>query len=181
MLVILDRDGVINYDSPNYIKSPAEWEAIPGSLEAIARLNQANHQVVVASNQSGVARGYYSLITLEVIHQKLRDELSIVGGHIDAIFFCPHSPDDQCACRKPKPGLFQQIAQAFPDGFSQAVTIGDSLRDIQAAQAAGCSAWLVKTGNGTETLAKHPKLIAQVPVFKDLAEAVQNLIGKKIR
>ncbi|MGB6976948.1 MAG: D-glycero-beta-D-manno-heptose 1,7-bisphosphate 7-phosphatase [Gammaproteobacteria bacterium] len=177
MLVILDRDGVINYDSPDYIKSPAEWKAIPGSLEAIAKLNRAQHQVVIASNQSGLARGYFSPTALEAIHQKLHDELASTGGHIDGIFFCPHSPDDQCACRKPKPGLLQQIAQAFPDDFSQAVVIGDSLCDIQAAQAAGCSAWLVKTGNGTETLDKYPELIGQARIFKDLAEAVQSLLS----
>jgi D-glycero-D-manno-heptose 1,7-bisphosphate phosphatase len=176
MLVILDRDGVINHDSPDYIKSPAEWKAIPGSLEAIAQLNRAQHQVVIATNQSGLAKGYFSPANLEAIHQKLRDELTKAGGYVDGIFFCPHSSDDHCACRKPKPGLLQQIAAAFPDN-PPSVFIGDSLRDITAAQAFGCPGWLVKTGNGAKTLAAHPQLNNQVPVFKDLAAAVKNLLA----
>lgn len=173
MLIILDRDGVINYDSVDYIKSPDEWHAIPGSLEAIAKLNRVGHKVVIASNQAGIARGYYNLQTLEKIHEKMRAELKKVHGHIDDIFFCPHHPNDNCACRKPKPGLFHQIAKKYPDDFKNALMVGDSLRDIEAAQAANCKAVLVKTGNGAEALAKNPKL--NVPVFADLATVVEHL------
>src|SRR3989344_4486862 len=115
MLVILDRDGVVNYESPTYIKSPEEWRALPGSLEAIATLNAAGHKVVVATNQSGIGRGYYSLATLEAIHQKMKEELARAGGCIEGIYFCPHIPEENCECRKPKPGLLLQIANDFPD------------------------------------------------------------------
>jgi D-glycero-D-manno-heptose 1,7-bisphosphate phosphatase len=168
MLIILDRDGVINADSAEHIKSPEEWHAISGSLEAIAKLNRAGHTVVVATNQSGVARGYFNLQTLAAIHQKMQDELAKVGGHIDAIFFCPHGPDDNCDCRKPKPGLLWQIAKQFNTDFKDALVIGDSLRDIQAAQAVGCKAILVKTGKGANELATKPEL-KSVPSYKDLA------------
>lgn len=175
MLIILDRDGVINEDSPDFIKSPAEWQAIPGSLEAIAKLNRAGHRVVVASNQSGVARGYFSLATLLEIHHKMQTELAKVGGKLDGVYFCPHRSEDHCPCRKPSPGMLLQIARDFAvDLTSDAVLIGDSLRDIQAAQAAGCPAVLIKTGKGSETLAKNEGLEA-VPVYDnvlDWAEAV---------
>lgn len=173
MLIILDRDGVINYDSSDYIKSPEEWRAIPGSLEAIAKLNQSGHKVVIASNQAGIARGYYDLKTLKEIHEKMHTELKKVYGHVDAIFFCPHHPDDNCNCRKPKPGLFLQIQKKYPNDFSNAVMIGDSLRDVEAARAANCKVVLVRTGNGAATLTKNPKL--NVPVFADLATVVEHL------
>jgi D-glycero-D-manno-heptose 1,7-bisphosphate phosphatase len=175
LLIILDRDGVINEDSIEYIKSPEEWRAIPGSLEAIAKLNRAGHQVVVATNQSGVAREYFSLETLQAIHQKMRTELAAVGGHIDAIFFCPHQPDDNCDCRKPKPGLFKQIGKAYNTNFNNAISVGDSFRDIQAAQAVGCKAVLVETGKGLGELEKHPELNS-VPVFENLAQAVEFIL-----
>lgn len=174
MLVILDRDGVINEDSAEYIKSPAEWHAIPGSLEAIAKLNNAGHVVVIATNQSGVARGYFTLQTLEAIHKKMQNELAKVGGHIDAIFICPHGPSDNCDCRKPKPGLFWQIAKQFNTDFKNSVTIGDSLRDIQAAQAVGCKAILVQTDKGASELANKPEL-KSVSCYKNLAEVVANM------
>lgn len=174
MLIILDRDGVINEDSAEYIKSPDEWHAIPGSLAAIAKLNHAGHTVVIATNQSGIARGYFDLATLQKIHDKLQNELAKVGGHIDGIFYCPHGPDDHCECRKPLPGLFQQIQQQFKTDFSNAIAIGDSYRDIQAAQAVNCKAILVKTGKGKIELIKYPEL-KQVPVFTDLADAVNIL------
>ncbi|HLF66220.1 MAG TPA: D-glycero-beta-D-manno-heptose 1,7-bisphosphate 7-phosphatase [Gammaproteobacteria bacterium] len=171
MLVILDRDGVINADSSEYIKSPEEWLAIPGSLEAIAKLNQAGHQVVVVTNQSGVGRGYYDEQTLENIHQKMTRALAAVGGHLDGIFYCPHSPEDQCSCRKPKPGLLYQVAAMFPTDFTDAVLVGDSLRDYQAAQAVSCKFILVKTGNGEKVLAEG-KLPVGVDVYEDLAAYV---------
>lgn len=177
MLIILDRDGVINEDSVEFIKSPAEWVAIPGSLEAIAKLNAANLKVVVATNQSGVARGYYSLATLEKIHQKMIAELAAVGGHFDGIFFCPHGPNDGCECRKPKPGLFLQIAEQFPTSFQNALAVGDSLRDIQAAQAVHCKAVLVKTGKG---IIEQNKVSPDILVFANLAAVVDAILTNKI-
>ncbi len=150
-LAILDRDGVINQDSAAFIKSPDEWIALPGSVEAIARLSRANWRVVIASNQSGVARGLFSMDTLNAIHAKLRREVAHAGGNVDAIFVCPHGPDDNCACRKPKPGMFLDIARRYDVDLKQVPAVGDSLRDLQAAAEAGCSPWLVLTGNGQKT------------------------------
>ncbi len=152
MLAILDRDGVINYDSDAFIKHPDEWRALPGSLEAIAKLSQAGWKVVVATNQSGLARGLFTMQTLNAIHAKMRKELAALGGHIDAIFICPHGPDDSCLCRKPLPGLFQDIAKRYDISLKGVVAVGDSLRDIQAAYSMGCKTWLVLTGNGQRTL-----------------------------
>jgi len=150
-LVILDRDGVINHDSSAFVKSPDEWVALPGSLEAIARLSQAGWRVVVASNQSGLARGLFSTETLNAIHAKMRSELAQLGGHIDSIFLCPHGPDDGCACRKPKPGMFLDIAHRYDIDLQNVPAVGDSLRDLQASAEAGCTPWLVLTGNGQKT------------------------------
>ena len=175
-LVILDRDGVINVDSEHYIKSPDEWRALPGSLEAIASLNKANIKVAIATNQSGLARGLFDLTTLQSIHEKLSQQLAHYGAHVDGIFFCPHGPDDGCECRKPKPGLLQQAFHAFSIAPKDAIFIGDSIRDIQAAQAAHCSSALVKTGNGETTLKNHPELNS--PIFNDLAHFVENFLGK---
>ncbi len=151
-LIILDRDGVINADSDDYIKSPAEWQALPGSLEAIARLTKGGYKVVVATNQSGVSRGLFDLATLNAIHAKMVREVATAGGRIDAIFFCPHGPDDGCTCRKPKPGLLLQILERFEVAAKDAVVVGDSLRDLQAAQAVGCPAILVLSGRGEQTM-----------------------------
>lgn len=175
-LVILDRDGVINEDSDSYIKSPDEWIAIPGSLEAIARLNQAGVKVTVATNQSGIARKYYDINTLELIHKKMERSLNDVGGHIDKIFFCPHGPDDNCDCRKPKAGLMHQIANYFHCNLNAVYVIGDSLRDIQAAQAVGAQGILVKTGKGLQTLASHPLKLEGLLIFDDLSQAIDNLL-----
>lgn len=178
MLVMLDRDGVINHDSADYVKSPDEWHAIDGSLEAIARLNQAGHNVVVVTNQSGIARKYFDLDTLEAMHQKMLYEAALLGGRIDAIFFCPHGPDDHCACRKPKAGLLLQAANKFNAVFSDAVLVGDSYRDLQAAQTVDCQAVLVKTGKGLQTLEKHASDLVNVPVYDDLATFVDVLLAK---
>lgn len=178
-LIILDRDGVINYDSDEYIKSPEEFIPIPGSLEAIARLNKAGYRVAVATNQSGIARGYYSEDTLAQMHAKLERLLKEVGGKIDAIYFCPHGPQDECECRKPKPGLLIQILQAYNVQGSNVPVIGDSLRDLQAALTVGARPILVKTGKGERTMAKlaeEPEL-AQVPVYDDLYSAVDHLLS----
>jgi len=177
-LVILDRDGVINYDSDEYIKNPDEYIPLPGSLEAIARLNRAGYTVVVATNQSGIARGYFTEDTLAQMHAKLDRLLAQVGGKIDAIYHCPHGPDDHCDCRKPEPGLLRQILAQYTVDPAAVPVIGDSLRDLQAALTVGARPILVKTGKGERTLAKlanHSEL-ANVPVFTDLNEAVNYLL-----
>ncbi|MEO6697485.1 MAG: D-glycero-beta-D-manno-heptose 1,7-bisphosphate 7-phosphatase [Gammaproteobacteria bacterium] len=170
-LIILDRDGVINFDSADFIKSPDEWMPIPGSLEAIARLNRADYTVVVATNQSGVGRGLFSLDTLHQIHEKMQQELARAGGKIDAIFFCPHAPDDHCACRKPKPGLLLEIAKKYNCDLKDVPAVGDSLRDIEAAQTVGARPVLVRTGKGEEVV-KNGKLPTGVKVYDDLAAFV---------
>lgn len=152
-LVILDRDGVINADSDSFIKSPEEWVAIPGSLEAIARLNQAGYRVVVASNQSGIGRGLFDMATLNAMHAKMQRAAAAVGGRIDAVFFCPHTAEDQCECRKPKPGLLKMIVERYEIDPSTTPVVGDSLRDLQAGAALGFPAHLVLTGKGGKTLA----------------------------
>ncbi len=174
-LVILDRDGVINEDSDAYIKSPEEWVPIPGSLEAIARLNRADYRVVVATNQSGVARGLLSMDTLNRIHEKMHRSLAELGGNVDAIFFCPHAPDDHCDCRKPKPGLFQEIEQRLGVSLNNVPAIGDSLRDLQAALAVGAQPLLVLTGKGRITQAKLADDL-DIPIFENLAAAVDALL-----
>jgi D-glycero-D-manno-heptose 1,7-bisphosphate phosphatase len=179
-LVILDRDGVINYDSDDYIKSPVEWKAIPNSLEAIVKLNQAGFRVVIASNQSGLARGFFNIDTLNKIHAKMYRELAELGGNIEAIFFCPHSPRGACNCRKPKPGLYNEIALRLGIHLTGVPSIGDSLRDIQAASAAGAVPMLVRTGKGliTETqLAQNG--FDRIQVFDDLAAAAQVIIRQQ--
>ena len=153
-LVILDRDGVINEDSDDYIKSPGEWHPVPGSIEAIAKLCQAGFTVAVATNQSGVGRGYYSLATLEAMHAKMTGLVEQAGGRISCIRFCPHTPDDNCDCRKPKPGLVLQIEEALKCRAKGAWFVGDTAKDMQVAQTSGCHPVLVKTGKGQRTLDK---------------------------
>lgn len=152
-LLILDRDGVINHDSDAFIKTPDEWIAIPGSLEAIARLSHAGWRIVVASNQSGVGRGMFTMDTLGAIHAKMRREVTQAGGVIEAIFICPHAPDEGCACRKPASGMFKDIAQRLDVPLAGVPAVGDSLRDLQAASQSGCVPWLVLTGKGQSTWA----------------------------
>jgi D-glycero-D-manno-heptose 1,7-bisphosphate phosphatase len=174
-LIILDRDGVINYESAAYIKSPAEWLPIPGSLVAIAQLNRAGYQVVVATNQSGIARGLYDLEMLSDIHAKFVSELAAVGGYIDEIFFCPHHPAVNCECRKPNLGLFRRIQEKYATDLKDTFFIGDNFTDMQVAFALPCKPILVLTGKGQKTLASHPELLA-IPHFADLAEAVQYVL-----
>ncbi len=145
-LIILDRDGTINADSDEFIKSPDEFVPLPGALEAIARLNHGGWHVVVASNQSGLGRGLFDVASLNAIHSKMHKMLAAVGGRIDAVFYCPHSPDDHCLCRKPLPGLFEQIGSRFGIALKDVPTAGDSLRDLQAGAAAGCEPHLLLTG-----------------------------------
>jgi D-glycero-D-manno-heptose 1,7-bisphosphate phosphatase len=175
-LIILDRDGVINEDSDEFIKSPTEWIPIRGSLEAIARLHRAGWRVVVATNQSGVARQLFDLDMLARINETMHRRVIESGGLIDAVFFCPHGPDDGCRCRKPLPGMFHDIAERLHTDLQGVPAIGDSLRDIQAAQAAGASPMLVKTGKGFGAVS-HPDFDPQVPVFNDLYGAVNHLLG----
>lgn len=177
-LIILDRDGVINEETADYVKSPAEWKPIPGSLEAIALLTQAGYTIVVATNQSGVGRGYYSEEDLAQIHQKMTACAKAKGGTIDKIFYCPHHPDDHCACRKPASGLFDQIAAMYKINLSGVIAIGDSLRDIQAAEKVDCKRLLVLTGNGEKTLKNNPELRDKIAVFTNLLMATQALLKK---
>lgn len=153
-LIILDRDGVINDDADDYIKSPAEWRPIPGSLEAIARLNQHGYRVAVATNQAGLARGLFDMHALNAIHQKMHLAAQTVGAHIDAIFFCPHAPEDFCDCRKPRPGMLRSIGQRFDIPLTGVPFVGDSLRDLQAGFEVGCTPYLVRTGKGMLTIDK---------------------------
>jgi len=175
-LVILDRDGVINEDSDAYIKTPDEWIPVPGSLNAISRLTSAGFTIAVATNQSGVARGYYSLSTLYSIHEKMLSLVTAHGGKIDQIFFCPHSPDENCDCRKPKSGLFQQIQRHYQQSLNGIPAIGDSLRDLEAAKTLGCSPILVLTGKGIRTLTELNPL-DHIPIFDNLSAAVDSILS----
>lgn len=175
--IILDRDGVINIESSEYIKSPDEWIPIPGSLEAIAQLNRAGYRVVVATNQSGVARGYYDIETLDKIHEKMLHQLAQVGGHIEEVFFCPHHPDELCGCRKPRTGLIEQIHAKYSIQLHDTFFIGDSHVDMQAAQTMGCKPLLVLTGRGKSTLATYPEY-ASIPSFENLAAAVDYVLSQ---
>lgn len=174
-LVILDRDGVINHDNDNYIKGPDEWRPIAGSLEAIARLNQAGYHVVLATNQSGVGRGLFEVSTLNAIHDKMHRALSQIGGRIDAIFFCPHAEEAGCTCRKPKPGLLEEIARRFNVDLKGVPSVGDSLRDLHAAAAVGAAPILVLTGKGGKTK-DAGGLPEGTQIFSDLAGAVRSIV-----
>ncbi|MEA3638377.1 MAG: D-glycero-beta-D-manno-heptose 1,7-bisphosphate 7-phosphatase [Lamprobacter sp.] len=176
-LVILDRDGVINYDSEAYIKSAEEWQPIPGSLEAIARLNNAGINVAVATNQSAVARGLCDLDDINAIHEVLRSRLSAVGGRIEVIAFCHHGPSNHCDCRKPLPGLLHEIRRRTGVPLIGTPMIGDSQRDLDAAFAVGARPILVRTGNGEKTAQRLPPMLVDVPVFDDLSAAVDALLG----
>ena len=181
MAIILDRDGVINFDSPDYILSPEQWQPIPGSLEALARLAAADIPVTVASNQSALGRGMIDQATFEAIHTKMMHAIEQVGGAIVHIAYCPHGPEDDCNCRKPKPGLVLECLEklGMTDSPEQALMIGDSLRDVQAAHAAGVPAWLVQTGygNAAKILDKARQIDPSIEVFADLASAVDRLLG----
>ncbi|MBN9698210.1 MAG: D-glycero-beta-D-manno-heptose 1,7-bisphosphate 7-phosphatase [Zoogloea sp.] len=173
-MIVLDRDGVINFDSDQFIKSPEEWKPIPGSLEAIARLNEAGWRVVVASNQSGVGRGLFDMDTLNAINEKMVKAISQKGGRLDAIFFCPHAADSTCACRKPKPGMFLEIAERFNVDLKGMPVVGDSLRDLQAGVAVGCAPYLVLTGKGAKTQL-DPDLPDGTKIYPDLAAVAAEL------
>ncbi len=176
-LAIIDRDGVINQDSDAFIKSPDEWVPIPGSLEALARLTENGWKVVIATNQSGLARGLFTMATLNAIHAKMRRELALHGGLIDSIFICPHGPDDGCDCRKPAPGMFHDIAHRYEISMQNVPAVGDSLRDLQAAAALGCTPWLVQTGKGERTLEKGG-LPENTRIEADLAAVVDKWLNE---
>ena len=175
-VVVLDRDGVINADSPDYIKSASEWTALPHSLEAIAKFSRAGFAVIVASNQSGLGRGLFDLDALEEIHQKMLGEVRLCGGDISAIYFCPHRPDENCECRKPLPGLLQQISRDRKTSMQGVPVIGDSARDLDAARAIGARPILVLTGNGKKTLASGDPV---TEVFENLDQAANALISER--
>jgi D-glycero-D-manno-heptose 1,7-bisphosphate phosphatase len=176
-VIVLDRDGVINEDSPNYIKTPAEWTALPGSLDAIARLYAGGFLLAIATNQSGVGRGLFSLDTLWDIHQKMLAEIAGAGGYVERIFFCLHTPEDNCDCRKPKPGLLYQAAECFACGLENMIMIGDSTRDIEAATTAGARSVLLRTGNGQQ--AEQELLRTNVPIYDDLSAAADALLAQR--
>ena len=175
-LVILDRDGVINQDSDQFIKSPDEWKPIPGSLEAIVKLNHSGYRVVVASNQSGITRGFFDMAALNAINDKMYRALAQLGGRIDALFYCPHAAESDCECRKPKPGMFLDIAQRFNVSLQGVPAVGDSLRDLQAAATAGAQPILVLTGKGKKTRAAGGFPEGAL-IFADLAEAVRRIVS----
>ena len=177
-LIILDRDGVINQDSDDFIKSAEEWIPIPGSLEAIAHFNHAGYSVAVATNQSGIARGLYDLETLHDMHKKMSTMLDAIGGSVDAVFYCPHIPATRCSCRKPKPGMLLDIAKRFDYKTLHGVYfVGDTYRDIEAARAAGAVPVLVRTGKGVRTLQVcTDEQLDDVLVFDDLLAVANELL-----
>ena len=179
-LIILDRDGTINADRDDYVKSPDEWVPIPGALEAIARLNHAGWHTVIATNQSGIGRGTFDMAALNAMHVKMNQLLAKHGGRIDAVFFCPHAPQEVCSCRKPLPGLFEQIGERFGVSLRDVPVVGDSLRDLQAGMAVGCRPHLVRTGKGARLdSAQIDEICALVPgtcVHADLAAFAEHLI-----
>jgi D-glycero-D-manno-heptose 1,7-bisphosphate phosphatase len=174
-LIILDRDGVINFDSDQFIKSPEEWKPIPGSLEAIARLCQADYRVVVATNQSGIGRGLFDMPMLNAIHDKMHKACALVGGRIDAVFFCPHTNDSNCGCRKPKSGMLEEIANRYGVSLKGVPAVGDSLRDLEMAVRMEAQPILVLTGKGTKTQAKGD-LPEGTLIYPDLASVTATLV-----
>lgn len=179
-LIVIDRDGTLNPDPEDYLRSPDDWQPLPGALEAVARLNQVGWRVVVATNQSGLGRGLFDIATLNDIHARMHKALAQAGGRVEAVFFCPHAPEDECDCRKPAPGLLLQISQRLGVPLAQMVAVGDSVRDAQAARAAGCEAHLVLTG---QSLAHRdgtlpPGLPAGVCVHQDLAAFAEAIVAR---
>ena len=175
-LLILDRDGVINRDSAQFVKNAGEFQPLPGSIDAIAMLHRAGFTVAVASNQSGLARGLFDRRALRAMHRKLRRLVANAGGRVDRIVVCPHGPNDGCRCRKPAPGLLLRLARHYRVSLDGVPAIGDSLRDLEAAQAAGARPILVRTGNGRRTEASLPAALRDVEVFDDLASAASALV-----
>ena len=182
-LVVLDRDGTINEDRDDFVKSADEWVPLPGALEAIARLNQAGWHTVVATNQSGIGRGLFDMAALNAMHVKMNHALHRLGGRVDAVFFCPHSPQDGCSCRKPLPGLFEQIAERYGVELAGVPAVGDSTRDVDAAAAAGGRPHLVRTGKlayaGADALTALRRAVPDLQVHADLAAFAEALIQQE--
>lgn len=182
-LIILDRDGTINEDRDDFVKSADEWVPLPGALEAIARLNQAGFQTVIATNQSGLGRGLFDMAALNAMHTKMNAALARVGGRIGAVFFCPHAPEDQCSCRKPLPGLYEQIGERYGADLRKVPVVGDSARDLEAAVAAGCPPHLVRTGKGAALsdaqIAVLEQQIPELEVHADLAAFAEHMIQRE--
>ncbi|SDT13082.1 D-alpha,beta-D-heptose 1,7-bisphosphate phosphatase [Halopseudomonas xinjiangensis] len=176
-LIILDRDGVINVDSEEFVKTAGEWIDVPGSIDAIARLTRAGWTVCVATNQSGLARGLFDVATLEAMHDKMRSMIEQAGGRLGMIVYCPHGPDDGCDCRKPLSGLFKQISEYYGVPLDGVPTVGDSLRDLQAGAALGCQPYLVRTGKGRKTATQA--LPERTQIFDDLAAVTEHLLDNK--
>ncbi|MGB5834508.1 MAG: D-glycero-beta-D-manno-heptose 1,7-bisphosphate 7-phosphatase [Thiohalocapsa sp.] len=176
-LVILDRDGVINADSDAFIKSPSEWVALPGSLEAIARLSNAGITVAVATNQSGLSRGLFDIDTLNRVHGRMTARVSAIGGRIDAVAFCPHGPKDQCMCRKPAPGLLMALSSRFGVSLEGVPFVGDSLRDLEAAASVGARPILVRSGKGKSTARERSPVLANTTIVDDLWAAAEHILG----
>lgn len=177
-LIILDRDGVINHDSDRFIKSPEEWIPIEGSLEAISRLTHSGYHPVVATNQSGIGRGLFDIDALNRIHQKMHKSVAAAGGTIEALFFCPHSAEDKCNCRKPKPGMLHEIERRYGISLAGTPSVGDSLRDLQASVAAGATPYLVLTGKGQKTL-EQGDLPEGTRIFASLEAVVDDLLSEE--
>lgn len=179
-LVIVDRDGTLCVEREGYIQTVDEWEPLPGALDAIARLNHAGYHVVIAANLPGLGRGLFDMAALNAIQAKMNKQLAGVGGRIEAIFYCPHAPDEGCSCRKPLPGLFLQIGERYKIDLRQVHAVGDSVRDMQAAHAAGCVPHLVLTGSGapTRTDPLPPEFPPGTRVHADLAAFACDFIAE---
>ena len=182
-LVILDRDGTINEDSADFVKSPSEWEPLPGALEGIARLNHAGWHVVVATNQSGLGRGLFDVASLNAMHAKMHTMLAAVGGRVDAVFYCPHAPDEGCRCRKPEPGLFEQIGERYGISLKDVPAVGDAPRDLVSAVAAGCAPHLVLTGKAAiyRDRSLPEGYPADTVVHHDLAAFAEYIVMQDVR
>jgi D-glycero-D-manno-heptose 1,7-bisphosphate phosphatase len=182
-LVILGRDGILNVYREDHVKDPAEWRSIPGALEAVARLNQAGWHVVIATNQAGIGRGMFDMASLNAVHAHMIRQLALQGGRIDAVFFCPHAPEEMCDCRKPLPGMMHDIARRYGVALQHVPMVGDTLRDLQAAQAAGCEPHLVLTGRAAGLdEAGLARILEQVPatqVHADLAACAEHLLRRE--
>ncbi|WKB55130.1 D-glycero-beta-D-manno-heptose 1,7-bisphosphate 7-phosphatase [Eleftheria terrae] len=181
-LVVLGRDGIINRFREEHVASPSEWEPLPGALEAVARLNHAGWQVVLATNQPGLGTGLLDMASLNAVHRHMNELLARHGARVDAIFICPHTAADRCDCRKPAPGLLLKIGERFGVNLDQVAVAGDTVRDLQAAHAAGCEPHLVRTGRSALLSAEEAEsLAAQVPgsrVHADLAAFAEHLVQR---
>ena len=179
LFIVMDRDGVVNEDSDDYIRCASDWVPISGSMDAIAKLTQSGFRVAVVTNQSGLARGLFDIAALNGIHNKFRDHLALSGGRVEMILFCPHSPTDECNCRKPRLGLFIQLAQRIGFPLNGIPYIGDSITDIEVARSAGMTPMLVMSGKGQKTLGIHGKILDGIRVFQDLREVAEVLVSRR--